>query len=208
MILSNAKWLVGLGLVFVLILATNMVDRSSFTKVNQSVVALYEDRLVAGGLVFQMHTRLTDKKVALAAVDVAYFAAAYRDDVAAMQGYIDAFAETQLTSDEERTFESLQRNVATLEQLEDELARDPARIETDHAAVKELSRAFDAIDADLVELASTQLSEGKVQVAAASKAMKAVDMLTRLELFFLVAIAAALQFLLLYRPKNAPSETA
>jgi len=49
---NKAKWILGILMVFVLIIATNLIDKNNFLKVRDSVVTIYEDRLVAKDLIF------------------------------------------------------------------------------------------------------------------------------------------------------------
>jgi hypothetical protein len=45
-VFNRLKWILGILMVFVVILATNLLDRNNFLRVRDSVVAIYEDRLV------------------------------------------------------------------------------------------------------------------------------------------------------------------
>jgi len=51
---NKVKWVLGILIVFILILATNLIDRNNFIRVKDSVVTIYEDRLIASDLVFEM----------------------------------------------------------------------------------------------------------------------------------------------------------
>jgi hypothetical protein len=41
-------------MIFILIITTNLIDKSNFTRVKDSVVAIYEDRLIANNLIFEI----------------------------------------------------------------------------------------------------------------------------------------------------------
>ena len=43
---DKLKWLLIIGVVFALVLATNLIDRRNFRNINDSVVSIYQDRLV------------------------------------------------------------------------------------------------------------------------------------------------------------------
>jgi len=60
-------------MVFVLIIATNLIDRNNFTRVKDSVITIYEDRLVANDLIFEMSNSFQEKEIAVAASDSAFF---------------------------------------------------------------------------------------------------------------------------------------
>jgi len=48
------RWAASILLVFFIVLVTNVIDRKNFEKLNYSVNSLYEDRLVAHDLLFDI----------------------------------------------------------------------------------------------------------------------------------------------------------
>jgi hypothetical protein len=58
---------------FFLVLATNLVDRSNFNRIKNSVISIYEDRLVAKGIIFDMNALVNQKQVALLKGDTIFF---------------------------------------------------------------------------------------------------------------------------------------
>ena len=50
---NKIKWTLGILMVFVLIVTTNLIDRNNFVRVKDSVVSIYEDRLVAKNLILE-----------------------------------------------------------------------------------------------------------------------------------------------------------
>jgi hypothetical protein len=50
-------------MIFILIITTNLIDKSNFTRVKDSVVAIYEDRLIANDLIFEISNSIGQKEV-------------------------------------------------------------------------------------------------------------------------------------------------
>jgi hypothetical protein len=59
----KVKWVLGIFMIFILIIATNLIDKSNFTRVKDSVVAIYEDRLIANDLIFEISNSIGQKEV-------------------------------------------------------------------------------------------------------------------------------------------------
>ena len=59
---NKLKWILGILMVFVLIIATNLIDKNNFVRVRDSVVTIYEDRLVANDLIFEMLKSVQEKE--------------------------------------------------------------------------------------------------------------------------------------------------
>lgn len=51
---NKLKWILGITLIFVLIIATNLIDRNNFVRISNVVTTIYEDRLIASDLIFEM----------------------------------------------------------------------------------------------------------------------------------------------------------
>lgn len=71
--LNKIKWILGILLVFVLIVTTNLIDRNNFVRVRDSVVTIYEDRLIAKELIYEMSKLVNTKEIALIAKDSSFF---------------------------------------------------------------------------------------------------------------------------------------
>jgi len=56
---NKIKWTLGILMVFVLIVTTNLIDRNNFVRVKDSVVSIYEDRLVAKNLILEFMKNLS-----------------------------------------------------------------------------------------------------------------------------------------------------
>lgn len=58
------KWVLGIVLVFLLVLTTNLVDRQNFLVVKESMEAIYADRLVAQDIIFDLSKLIWEKEAA------------------------------------------------------------------------------------------------------------------------------------------------
>ena len=63
---TKIKWVLSVLLVFFLILATNLIDKDNFRRVKNSIVTIYEDRLVANDLIFELSQLVHQKELAAA----------------------------------------------------------------------------------------------------------------------------------------------
>ena len=66
---NKLKWILGILIVFVLIIATNLIDKNNFTRVRDSVVTIYEDRIIASDLIFELQQSIHEKEVAIVLKD-------------------------------------------------------------------------------------------------------------------------------------------
>src|SRR5690606_29299306 len=70
---NKIKWILGILMVFVLIITTNLIDRNNFIRVRDSVVTIYEDRLIANDLIFEISKLVQEKEMAVAMSDSVFF---------------------------------------------------------------------------------------------------------------------------------------
>ncbi len=105
-LLNKVRWILGIVLVFLLILTTNLVDRQNFTIVRESIETIYADRLVAQNILYDLSNLTWEKEAGQPGVD------------ARMSEAIDRFSATKLTPREEETFSRLQQHLRTLREGE------------------------------------------------------------------------------------------
>ena len=193
--LDKVKWILGISVVFFSILATNLIDRMSFERVKDSVVAIYEDRLVAKDLVFELSLLNHEKEVAQASNDAGFFS----DRNAAVNDSIEQltikFLRTELTEKEARVFNDLQSNLVKLKGLESSMALEQGSQQGDFKS------QLVKIKENLNDLSEIQLVEGKRQVFLSERAMDTVDLFTKLEILVLIILAVLVQIIVIYRPK-------
>lgn len=194
-IYGKLKWILGILLVFVLVLATNLIDRNNFISVRDSIVTIYEDRLIANDLLFDMAAAIHQKELALASADTSFFKDQNQKVTANIQAILQAYEQTRLTDEERQVFKGLKKDVAALESAEvDFVATGFLRDDLMHKTIT-------AIKGDLLQLSKIQLTEGRRQMLKSNETLDLVELYTRIEIIFLVVLAVLLQVIVLYKPR-------
>jgi hypothetical protein len=194
-VFNKIKWISGVLLVFFIILATNIIDKDNFNRMRNSIVTIYEDRVVASDLIFEMGLLVQQKEIALLSQDTLFFKEENERVNGEIQQLIAKYEETKLTKEEKRIFEDLK---IQLEKLEKEENADGSLAL--HANEK-LFSTINEVVRNLHDLSKVQLKEGRREMARSNRAMETIDLFTQIEIIILVLIAVLIQVLILYNPK-------
>jgi hypothetical protein len=195
-ILNKIKWTASLLVVFLLILATNLIDQDHFRNVRQSIVTIYEDRLVVKDYIYDLAMVLSDKHFAIATNDLDYLQTKAAEDNEAMFNSVDKFYQTKLTKDERKILDSFSKKLQEFIQNEKILTSD---INMDKSV---LTSQIASLKRDLQSLSDIQMKEGKKQLSIANRSVNSIDMFTRIEIIALVIIGIVFQIVILYKPKS------
>ncbi|WP_299062563.1 chemotaxis protein [uncultured Polaribacter sp.] len=193
---SKLKWSLGILMVFILIIATNLIDKNNFTRVKDSVVSIYQDRLVAKDLIFKISNSIREKEVALAVSDSIFFLERNKVIMNDIHDYILQFEQTKLTVKEGNILEDFKKNLASLSNSEDNFSNS----QTEDKAT--LFKNISEVQKNLYDLAKIQLSEGKRQVSISEKAISSVELFTQIEIYILILLAIIILFIIIYNPKK------
>jgi hypothetical protein len=188
------KWITGILLIFIIVLTTNLVDRSNFQKLKQSVTSIYEDRIVANDLIFELSLLVQEKEIAVAREDSVFFRRDNGQVNQDIQGLLQRYRQTRLTRQEKTIFRALQEQLETINQEENEY------IASGYTRIEGLLKAINATVHTLSNLSKVQLNEGKRQMEISKNTMKTIDLFTRIEIIFLVISAIMVQIIILYKP--------
>ncbi len=191
---EKIKWILGILLIFVVVLTTNLIDRGNFNRIRNSVVTIYEDRIVANDLIFEMTSAIHEKEVAFRTSDTGFLTGRNKDLNSNLVTIIERYQQTKLTPVEVRVFENLKSDLKDLEQLESS-AEGPGQ------TPKTLQK-LQTIKSDLKELSKIQLSEAKREVSLTETTFKTIDLFTKIEIIFLVLLAVIVQIIILFNPKQ------
>ncbi len=174
---QRLKWLIGLGMIFLVVLATNMMDRRHFENVRLSIETMYEDRLQAQDYLFRIDREL----------DKLHFGADL--NVTRIDSLLAAYDQTKLTAKESdylklfrRNYQQLQNRVATA----DSSAQFPLALK---------NKLEDSLD----KLSQIQMEEGKRQLHFANENLESSDLIMKMELALLVLIVFLIQYFLIFR---------
>lgn len=192
---NKIKWVLGILVVFMLIITTNLIDRNNFLRVRDSAVAIYEDRLVAKDLIFDLSKSIQEKEIAVALADSAFFIERNDQINIDIQDLIGSFEKTGLTREEGNLFKEFKENLQTLRKSEAEY------ILRGFSEKGDLINQFTVLRENLDDLSDIQMSEGKRQMTISIKAMDTVELFTQLEIYMLIFLAVIIQIIILYKPK-------
>lgn len=177
---NKIKWVLGISMIFILILATNLIDRNNFIRVKDSVVTIYEDRLIAGDLVFKMFKLVKQKEVALKLSDTLFFNKENDKINDHISNLILMFEQTKLTYEERTIFKNLKSNFKTLNDLEITFTESSFKNKGNQEYV------LISINKNLDDLSKIQLNEGRRQMSICKRATGAVELLTQIEICLLI----------------------
>lgn len=194
-IIKKIQWVLGILLVFFLVFATNLLDRDNFRRITDSVTTIYEDRLVAKDLVFELSLLIREKEIACISGDIQFFVQKNADVNQEIESLVARYLETKLTDTEARTFEDLQTNLEILEEKENALSSG----QSDNLG--SLKEEINKVNKNLYDLSKIQLIEGRRQVSISKRAMATVELFTQLEIYFLIILAVLIQIIVIYKPK-------
>ncbi len=189
---SKIRWGASILLVFFIVLITNIIDRENFNRLSYSVTTIYEDRIVASDLIFEMSRIIHQKELAIVSNDTSSLrnlSASNRE----LNSLTDRYNQTKLTENEKLVFSKLQGELKTLEQKE---------LKKGSLPVKELLNSIDKINQHLYDLSKIQLQEGRRQVFISDKAKNTINLFTQGEIIFLILMAILIQIIIFYKPKE------
>ncbi len=194
---NKLKWILGIAMIFILIIATNLIDRNNFIKVRNSVMTIYEDRLVVKGLIFDMTNILHEKELAIVRNDSLF----YKNKVGQLNNEMDLliskFENTKLTKQERKSLDDLKDEHRTLVQKEKGLTH------FDEKKLEVLKAGIERLQDNLKSLSNIQLKEGRKQMSISKKAVSTVELFTQIEIYFLVFLAIVIQLIVMYQPKKS-----
>ncbi len=195
---NKIKWLLGISMVFVLIVTTNLIDRNNFIQVKDSVTSIYEDRLVAKNIIYDMSISIHEMELAI----VSDSTMTAENDVKAtkehLENLIDRFETTKLTKEEEKVFDKFKQGVQDLTASGSAGTRESTN--------KQLVQNIQLLKQKLNDLAEIQLAEGSVQMGITKKAVETVELFTSIEIYVLIFLAIVIQIIILYEPKKTTQD--
>ena len=193
---EKIKWIAGLLVVFFLVLATNLVDRSNFNRIKNSVISIYKDRLVAKGIIFDMNALVNQKQVALLKGDTTFFKSDVNNVNEKINTLYTAFCKTKITREENLILNNFNKKFEQLEKLE--LANKQTEEEYLNVLIETKKR--------LSGLGQVQLDEGKREWLSINRNINSIEFFTQLEVIFLIITGILVQIIILYRPKSIKDE--
>ncbi|MCA6074642.1 MCP four helix bundle domain-containing protein [Fulvivirga sedimenti] len=187
------KLLAALMLVFLLVLATNMMDNHHFEVVKKTLKTVYEDRLVAKNYIFRMSAQLKHKELAIMTGDEEHIPEVLTTANDSLQILMDLYSGTKLTSREAGLLRDVRDKLATLEKVENQWEA------MDDSLRNDVTKQYQEIESLLAKLSEIQLTEGKRQIEYSNRAIANSDLISKIEIGVLIAIGLIVQILIIYK---------
>lgn len=191
---SKLKSILAIIVVFILVIATNLIDRNSFKKVKNSVDAIYHDRLVCKDLIYSISKELHAIELVLQkAPSVANYSKNVNVSWEEIKKQVISFRSTELTNRELVVLNKFQKGFEQFTYLFTPKNNSIA-IEANQSQLLSLKNTLD-------ELSDIQMAEGKRLYHRAQKEFDLVDLFTKAEIYFLIGLAVVIQIVVFYKPK-------
>jgi hypothetical protein len=182
-----------LTIVFLLVYATNRIDKNHFETVQNALITLHTDRVVAQDFIFEMNTIIYKKQLHFIDESPTNIHKSLNDEFYIL---IEGFSNTKLTPKEETIFDELQIDFDKLILLEKKYLEGTAEKD---AIINNLN----IIKTDLIQLSEIQTSESKHLTSIAQKSLDTNNLISNFEIGFLILIGLLIQFTIFYRVKKS-----
>jgi len=195
-VLKKVKWFLAISGVFLIILATNLIDQKNFLRVEESVENIYNERLLAKELLLNVSIQFHKKELAYALNDTTYLQS--KNDVVNTEiaKSLQMFDRAGATKQERYILDDLNENHAKLIHLESNAQLKGILYSSDCVEI------FSAINTNISDLAAEQMKEGKNQKRFASNAVNSIKLFSKIETYMLIFFALILLLIILYNPKK------
>ncbi|BDW92344.1 hypothetical protein AB9K32_14150 [Allomuricauda sp. XS_ASV26] len=191
--MGNIKQRINSGFIlaaaFLLVLASNRLNNRNFSTVEQGVDSVFEDRLVVQEYIYTLNNYFHEKELFLANNAVYLDKMPQHPDI---KNILVDFANTELTIDESLHLEELRENYAALKRLED-----------DQGNKEKIISVLNSISNNLDELSAVQLSEGKQLTQRSKRSLGMNQLLSTLEIVFLIIIGILFIVIVFKREKSS-----
>lgn len=192
-VFSKIRWVASILLVFFIVLITNLIDKENFNKLNHSVTTIYEDRIVASDLLFELARLMRKKEVAIVSADKTFLENENTKLNQEVNKFIERYNQTKMTEKEKSVFNQLKDELAILIRIEQK---------DENSRREKALTSIEKINQHVYDLSKIQLQESRQQVYISNKAMNSIDLFTQFEIIFLIAMAILIQIIIFYKPKE------
>ncbi|WP_425391100.1 MCP four helix bundle domain-containing protein [Ekhidna sp.] len=190
-----------LAVVFLLIIATNLIDKNHFRIVKENLTTVYEDRLLAKNYLYRISRNIQQKKEILQSAEANNLKELHHAINDSIDILIDKFASTKLTERESIRFTSLQENIRELKKFENAYVSDES-IAPEAPISTNSEQYFQAVFQDLDALFKIQLEESSRVISSSNQTIQSSDLITKLEIGALIVIGILIQLLIFLKPSK------
>lgn len=187
--------------VFLLVLATNLIDRSHFEIVQKSMTTVYEDRLVAKEYIYKISRQLQIKRNAINSDSHEDFHSLRIQVNDSIDQLINKFSETRLTETEALRLDNLKSSIRQLSDYEkSNFNGEPINKELE--LIDQMDRYYSEVLVELDVLAEIQIAEGKRETMNSGRAIDSSNFISRLEIGALILLGLMIQFVIFLKPRT------
>ena len=186
-----------LAIAFLLVLASNRLNRRNFSTVEHTVNSVFEDRVVVQEYIYRLNNLFHGKEMDLAQK------APTEIDLPANKSILQLlsdFEKTELTREESVQLGFLKENYMELRTLEKEIVVGPEANQKE--SKKEMAALLKEIGVHLDRLSEVQLTESRQLTLLSKKLLNMNLLLSRLEIGFLIVIGVLFLIIIFHREKT------
>lgn len=188
---NKIKAFAALVTVFLLVLATNKMDKKHFIEVQKSFSSIYEDRLVAKEHIFKISRHLDNLKID--AIQYSPLKSNLKDSILVL---VEKFSKTKLTVREEKHLGFLKTELDTFFQAEGFNNDEGLNKTSKEDLILRLNNVLEQLDI----LSEIQMLEAKREIDKSNKLIESSNLLSRLEIGALIFIGLIVQILIFVKP--------
>lgn len=182
--------------VFSLILATNLIDKRNFRSISESIISIYEDRLVVKNIILDMATAINQKEVAFLTQDTAFLTTRNALLTKSLNDDIIKFEQASYTEKEAEALALLKADIELM------LTEEKALIETQFANYEGYSEIIKELNSHLDVLAHIQMQEGKKQFVSSQRKMVTIELFTKIETYLMIVLGVIALIIIFYKPTS------
>lgn len=203
-IFQKLKAAIALGVVFLIVFATNLLDKNNFTKLQHSFTSVYDDRLMAEVYIYKFSNQLHQKKLLFAEGDdyqtteLATLESANKSLNDSIRMLVNKYELTKLTPEEAKYFTRFKGQIEQLFSMESQM------LSSNIITHESLTRLHQKLSHSLDELTQIQQQEGKNLIEASNRIFAASKLTFRLEIAILIVIALIVQVLIFSARSTMP----
>lgn len=187
--MEKIRTILGLVMIIILVFMTNRLDKKHFEEVQETIISIHYDRVVAQDYLFQLTNLVQEdhRKVLKGELNSI-------DQSGETKALLDQYAETTLTKRESEVFGRLKDNI--------DLVSSPNNIEPGASS----EAIFARIDQNLKELAGIQVKESKTLKISAQDSLDSNNLMSNMEMILIILFGIILQFVLFSGGKKKVKE--
>ena len=189
---KKLKWVFIIGAVFTLGVTTNVIDERNYNKINQSIVSIYEDRLLVKHTILDMATVINQKEVAFLTRDTIFIKASNPALTEKLKSDLMTFSRTKVTSKQNEYLTRLQENLELMFRRENEL------LKNQFTTIDQYKIIIARVNENMDVLAHIQMNEGKREFMQSQRDLVSIGIFSWLEIIAMT-LFAVISLVLIYR---------